>query len=65
MIPDFSFEKDGMKAYLEVVGFWTEEYLAKKFNECSTNRSIPGLVLAVVKLCALGRSILKRALDTC
>jgi len=23
MIPDFSFEKEGMKAYLEVVGFWT------------------------------------------
>jgi predicted nuclease of restriction endonuclease-like RecB superfamily len=30
LIPDFSFEKNGMKAYLEVVGFWTNEYLTKK-----------------------------------
>jgi len=33
MIPDFSFEKEGMKAYLEVVGFWTEDYLAKKIQK--------------------------------
>ncbi len=33
MIPDFSFEKDGMTAYLEVVGFWTEEYLKKKIKK--------------------------------
>lgn len=29
-IPDFSFEKGGMKVYLEIVGFWTEEYLRRK-----------------------------------
>ena len=33
MIPDFSFEKDGMTVYLEVVGFWTEEYLKKKLQK--------------------------------
>jgi predicted nuclease of restriction endonuclease-like RecB superfamily len=33
MIPDFGFEKEGMKAYLEVVGFWTEDYLAKKVQK--------------------------------
>jgi predicted nuclease of restriction endonuclease-like RecB superfamily len=33
MTPDFSFEKDGMKAYLEVVGFWTKDYLAKKVQK--------------------------------
>lgn len=33
MIPDFSFEKEGMKAFLEVVGFWTEDYLAKKIQK--------------------------------
>jgi predicted nuclease of restriction endonuclease-like RecB superfamily len=27
MIPDFLFEKDGLKVYLEVVGLWTPEYL--------------------------------------
>jgi len=30
MIPDFSFEKDGLKVYMEVVGFWTQEYLERK-----------------------------------
>jgi hypothetical protein len=29
-IPDFSFEKGHLKAYLEIVGFWTNEYLSKK-----------------------------------
>ena len=29
-IPDFSFEKGHLKAYLEIVGFWTDEYLSKK-----------------------------------
>ncbi len=33
MIPDFGFEKDGMKAYLEIVGFWTEDYLSKKIQK--------------------------------
>jgi predicted nuclease of restriction endonuclease-like RecB superfamily len=30
-IPDFVFEKYGKKVYLEIVGFWTKEYLEKKF----------------------------------
>ncbi len=29
-IPDFSFEKRTMKVYLEIVGFWTEDYLRRK-----------------------------------
>ena len=29
-VPDFSLQKDGMKVYVEVVGFWTPEYLKKK-----------------------------------
>ena len=29
-IPDFSFEKGVMKVYLEIVGFWTEDYLRRK-----------------------------------
>ena len=32
-IPDFGFEKNGVKAYLEVVGFWTDEYLRKKLGK--------------------------------
>ena len=30
IIPDFSLEKSGLKIYLEIVGFWTEEYLQRK-----------------------------------
>lgn len=30
MIPDFSFEKAGYRVYLEIMGFWTEEYLNRK-----------------------------------
>jgi predicted nuclease of restriction endonuclease-like RecB superfamily len=30
IIPDFSLERSGVKVYLEVVGFWTEEYLHRK-----------------------------------
>lgn len=30
MIPDFSFERDGVKVYMEIVGFWTNDYLVRK-----------------------------------
>jgi predicted nuclease of restriction endonuclease-like RecB superfamily len=30
IIPDFSFEREGSKLYMEVVGFWTKEYLLRK-----------------------------------
>ena len=33
MIPDFEFELRGVSHYLEVVGFWTEEYLRKKIDK--------------------------------
>ena len=36
LIPDFSFEKDGMKVYLEVVGFWTPEYLGRKIGKLNS-----------------------------
>ena len=32
-VPDFSLQRDGMKVYLEIVGFWTPEYLAKKIKK--------------------------------
>jgi predicted nuclease of restriction endonuclease-like RecB superfamily len=34
-IPDFLFEKYDRKVYLEIVGFWTREYLEKKFQKIS------------------------------
>src|SRR5712692_3714333 len=36
LIPDFCFEKDGMKVYLEMVGFWTPEYLVRKVTKLNS-----------------------------
>jgi hypothetical protein len=33
LIPDFMFEKYGMRVYLEIVGFWTPEYLERKLKK--------------------------------
>jgi hypothetical protein len=33
MIPDFSFERDNLKIFMEVVGFWTNEYLLRKIDK--------------------------------
>ena len=30
IIPDFSLERAGVKIYVEIVGFWTEEYILRK-----------------------------------
>jgi len=51
-IPDFGFEKNGVKAYLEVVGFWTDEYLQKKLGKLreSTLRTC-SLLLIGPQLC--------------
>ena len=32
-VPDFSFEKYGRRVYLEIVGFWTKDYLERKFQK--------------------------------
>ena len=45
-IPDFSFEKNGMKFYLEIVGFWTEDYLRKKISKLRQIRE-ENLIIAV------------------
>jgi len=33
IIPDFSLEKEGVKVYMEIVGFWTLEYLLHKMEK--------------------------------
>ena len=41
IIPDFSFEREGSKLYMEVVGFWTKEYLQRKIAKLmKTNEQI-------------------------
>lgn len=32
-VPDFSLQKNGIKVYAEIVGFWTPEYLKKKIEK--------------------------------
>jgi hypothetical protein len=33
IIPDFSLEKEGKRVYVEIVGFWTVEYLLRKIEK--------------------------------
>jgi len=33
IIPDFSIEREGVKVYVEIVGFWTMEYLMRKIEK--------------------------------
>lgn len=35
MIPDFSFEKGNLKVYMEIMGFWTKDYLDRKLQKLS------------------------------
>lgn len=32
-VPDFSLQRDGMRVYLEIVGFWTPEYIENKIKK--------------------------------
>ena len=47
IIPDFGFYKYGMEYYLEVVGFWTPEYLKKKILKL--NNAEINIIVAVNK----------------
>ncbi|OKY77503.1 MAG: Nuclease of restriction endonuclease-like fold implicated in nucleotide excision repair [Candidatus Methanohalarchaeum thermophilum] len=49
MIPDFSFQRDNMKLYLEVIGFWTPDYLEKKIEKINKINTNEKLLLAVNK----------------
>jgi predicted nuclease of restriction endonuclease-like RecB superfamily len=46
MIPDFLFEKSGMRVYLEVAGFWTPEYLRHKLGQLREVEGIDMIVAA-------------------
>jgi predicted nuclease of restriction endonuclease-like RecB superfamily len=36
LIPDFSFEKYGYKIFMEIVGFWTKEYIERKLAKLAS-----------------------------
>ena len=46
LIPDFGFEKNGLKVFLEIVGFWTPEYLESKIQKIKSLESVD-LIIAV------------------
>lgn len=46
MIPDFIFEKAGMKVYMEVAGFWTPEYLRHKLRQLKMMEGVDMIVAA-------------------
>ena len=50
LIPDFSFEKAGVKVYMEIVGFWTREYLERKLKKLQLIEGIDMLIAADEKL---------------
>jgi predicted nuclease of restriction endonuclease-like RecB superfamily len=53
LIPDFSFEREGTKLYMEVVGFWTTEYLLRKIAKLK--KTIAPILVAVDETLACER----------
>lgn len=53
-IPDFSFEYKGIKVYLEIVGFWTPEYLRRKIDKIKRIKNID-MIIAVQRDLAASR----------
>jgi len=46
MIPDFTLQLGATKVFLEIVGFWTKQYLEKKIEKLREIRNVP-FILAV------------------
>jgi predicted nuclease of restriction endonuclease-like RecB superfamily len=49
-LPDFCFEHRGMKVYLEIVGFWTRQYLENKVKKVQQLRGVDLVIAANQKL---------------
>ena len=47
LIPDFSFEKYGIKLFMEIVGFWTKEYIERKLSKLSSLSPDTEIIVAV------------------
>ncbi len=59
MIPDFTLrDRSGHEVYLEIVGFWTPEYLSRKIAKVTAAR-LDNLILAVSKRLALSEATAK------
>lgn len=49
-LPDFTFERKGVKVFLEIVGYWTKEYIERKFNKLNRVSGVNMIVVANTKL---------------
>ncbi|MEM2901414.1 MAG: DUF790 family protein [Candidatus Bathyarchaeia archaeon] len=63
IIPDFSFEKGGSKVYMEVVGFWTSEYLKRKIEKLGMLKDLEMIVAVDEELACHRVDRLKGAFD--
>jgi uncharacterized protein len=58
-IPDFSLERNGTKIYVEIIGFWTPEYLKNKIEKVNRLNEKESLILLVNKNLACSSSDFK------
>ncbi len=49
-IPDFCFEKQGIKVFMEIVGFWTPRYLESKIKKLGQLQDVDIIIAADEKL---------------
>ena len=47
IIPDFSLERNGARVYVEIIGFWTPEYLKHKIQKLNLLQEKESLILLV------------------
>jgi predicted nuclease of restriction endonuclease-like RecB superfamily len=58
-IPDFSLERNGIRIYVEIIGFWTPEYLKNKIQKINQLKEKEDLILLVDKNLACSGSEFK------
>lgn len=58
-IPDFSLERNGIRIYVEIIGFWTPEYLKNKIQKINLLKEKEDMILLVDKNLACSGSEFK------
>ncbi|MDW7727442.1 MAG: DUF790 family protein [Candidatus Methanoperedens sp.] len=58
-IPDFSLERNGSKIYVEIIGFWTPEYLKNKIQKINQLKEKENMIIIVDKNLACSGSDFK------
>ena len=58
-IPDFSMERNGTKIYVEIIGYWTPEYLKNKIQKLNQLKEKENMVLLVDRNLACSGSEIK------